>query len=161
LSIVNALKLRWLLWRARVVHKLNRLDAIRPLMLGASLDNVVALYGAAAESGPDEDEPSATTYGFLISPFHEAIVTVWKGAVHQVTYWSTHPDPARDLAWMMSTYGEGLGWDVVTEGYSYRRKDAVRLLWCSAAPAIGVGSLEFREVAMDARRRKREAKDSA
>ena len=117
------------------------------------------LYGAAAESGPDEDHPDATTYGFLISPFHEGVVTIWNGIVHQVTYWSTHPDPVPDLAWMMTTYGEGFGWDVVTEGYSYRRKDAARVLWCSAAPAIGVGSLEFREAVMDTLRKRREAKN--
>jgi hypothetical protein len=144
-------KIRWLLWRARVLDKLNRLDAIHPLSLGASLEDAVALYGSEYESGPADDHPDATCYTFSISPFHEALITIWNGTVHQVAYCSSHPDPDRDLVWMLDTYGEGRQWDVMTRGYSYRRKDGARWLWCSAAPVIGVSSAEFMKATAEVR----------
>jgi hypothetical protein len=42
-----------------------------------------------------------------------------------------------------------VGWDVLTQGYLYRRKDQVFYLNCSAMPFIGVKTVEFAEAQAD------------
>lgn len=160
MTLFANLKVRWLLWRARVIDKLNRLDAIDHVPVGVTLEDVVALYGQPEEANPCDDNPEATSYEFTVSPFHEASVTVWNAVVHQIVYWSSHADPRNDLAWMLETYGDGVGWSVMTEGYSYRRKDGNYFLWCSAMPVIGVASAAFTQAKAEVRRQRREARTS-
>ena len=143
MSMLRTLRVRWLLWKARAIDKLNRLDAITPLSIGATQGDAEALYGNPYESEPVKGRPEAICHTFWISPFHQALVTIWNGRIHQVAYLSSHPDPGPDLAWMLSTHSDGLEWTVMTPGYSYRRSDGARWLWCSAASVIGVSSGEF------------------
>ena len=163
MTVFIRLKVQFALWYSRVFYKLNRLDAINHLALGATLADAIALYGPPMEEGPSEDNPEATTYEFSVSPYHDATVTVWNGIVHRVAYWSEYPDPRPDLAWMLDTYGAGLGWSVMTEGYSFRRNDDQCWLFCSAAPVIGVGTTLYNKAKAEVRRKRRAeaAKESA
>ena len=149
------LRVQFAVWHARVFYKLNRLDVIRPLSLGATVEEAIELYGQPLEEGPSEDNPEATSYEFSLSPYHNAAVTAWNGVVHEIAYWSSHPDPRRDLLWMLETHGAGVGWNVMTEGYSYRRNDGQCWLWCSAAPIIGVGTTLYNEAKAEVRMKTR------
>jgi hypothetical protein len=140
-----------LLWAARRIYKLNRLDALSPIPLrGITPEATQKLREPVRQYEPDV--PGAITLEYEISPFHFAIVTEWEGAVHELSYESIYPDPDRDLKWMLETYDSGAGWSVMTEGYSFRANDGSCFLWCSAAPVLGVSTAEYLEAKAAARR---------
>ena len=151
--------LRPLLWMSRIVFKVNRLDAIDPVCLGAELSAAIELYGDPIEKGEHEKLPEATTYTFEAGIFHEAVITVWQDRIHQITYWSSYPAPEKDLRFMFEKYAEGNTWRVMTEGYSYQRSDDKVHLWCSAVPAIGVGTIVFMNALREFRRTSGDSSD--
>jgi hypothetical protein len=121
----------------------NRLEAIELLPLGAAFDRAAALYGPPTESEPAEESPELTVHTFSAGKNHTVVATEWKGTVRSVTYWSCKAYPGRDLARLLEFYGEGQLWSVMEAGFWYQRADGVLRTWCSAAPAIGVASVEF------------------
>ena len=131
------------LWIARHILKLNRLSSIDLVDLGAPIEEPIELYGDPIESEPDKYLPGAMTHTFLASPFHEAVVVEWNKKVCMIAYWSAYADPNRDLEWMLKSYGEGIGWDVLEPGYVCVRKDGQVWLRCSVAPAISVETREY------------------
>ncbi|MEM6275193.1 MAG: hypothetical protein AAF735_08140 [Myxococcota bacterium] len=80
---------------------------------------------------------------FQLGENHEVLLAEWNGEVHPVTYWSAVPNPELDLVCVANRYSDGHKWDVLTEGYLYKRSDGSMRMWCSAAPAIGVGTAEY------------------
>lgn len=132
-------------WLARTFFGMHRLESLEPVKLGAPIDDALRLYGAPLEQQPSDKIPGALSYTFSVELFHETVMTAIDGRVVHITYWSEYPDPARDLRWMLDTYGEGVEWNLVEAGYWYWRKDGRVRLWCSAAPGIGVGTREYFE----------------
>lgn len=116
---------------------------------------MIGLYGQPEASGACDEIEAGTSYTFAAGLFHEVTLTALDGRVAQITYWSHHAAPTRDLRWMLETYGKGIGWDEVERGYWYWRKDGRVRLWCSAAPAIGVATKAF----FDAKRASKEKRD--
>lgn len=133
--------IRWF-GRMRGYH---RLEKVRMVPLRAPLLEAIALYGEPVETKVHEDFPEATEYIFNVSPYHDAVIFVWRGVMHTVVYWSSHADPGRDLVSMLTHFGEGHTWEDLTSGYSYIRADREVRLWCSAVPAIGVGTREYQQ----------------
>lgn len=123
----------------------HRLEKIRMVPLRAPLLEAIALYGEPIETKVHEEFPEATEYIFNVSPYHDAVIFVWKDAMHSIVYWSSHADPSRDLVSMLTHFGEGHTWEELTSGYSYIRADREVRLWCSAIPAIGVGTREYQQ----------------
>ena len=119
------------------------LESLQLLELEASLEAAKELYGDPSQAAPDDDFPEATTLVFAPDELHELVVTSWKGQVHQVVYWFADPSPDDDILHIGKFYGAGKGWDELNPGYLYYRKDGEIRLWCSALPAIGVGTNEY------------------
>jgi hypothetical protein len=132
-----------LLWFARVFLKLNRLENIDLIDLGAPMEDVISAYGDPIKSERDEKVPDAIVHTFSASPFHEAVVVQWNGSVSWITYWSAYPNPDRDLKCMLKHYGKDLGWDVREPGYLCVRKDGKVWLRGSVAPALSVETIEY------------------
>jgi hypothetical protein len=131
------------LWFARRVLKYNRLEKLTLIDLGAPIADAITLYDDPIDSEPVAEFLEATRHKFAAGAFHEAVIVEWKGRVCLIVYWSDYADPNRDLKCMLDKYGEGIGWDLVEEGYLCFRKDGNVRLWCSAAPAIGVATTEY------------------
>ena len=130
----------------RRVYGLHRLDAIRHLTLGETLDHAITLYGEPVEAYPHEKVPGATVHVFgQRFLFHQVAATEWQGRIHEVVYWSQYAAPEHDLLVVMRHHGQHHPWRVITDGYSYERQDGYCWLWCSALPWIGVGTCEFLE----------------
>ena len=138
----------------------TRLEAIKLLPLEVPIEQVVALYGDPIETAPTEDFPDGTTYTFAAGDHHEVVVHEWRGRVHTIAYWSQVGHPNRDLRHMFQFYGEGSKWTTINEGYLYYREDRYCALWCSAVPAIGVGTIEYRDEKLRRRDNQREAQGS-
>ena len=136
------------LWFGRKFLGWGRLDSIELVELGASFENVIALYGDPVESERDKYLPDATLHTFNVSPFHEAVIVEWNKKVCWITYWSAYGNPNRDLKCMLDKYGQGVGWNELEAGYVCIRKDGQVWLRCSAAPAISVETAEY----LDAKR---------
>ena len=132
-------------WYGRSFQGAHRLEKIRMVSLRAPIIEAIALYGEPVEKRRSEEFPEVTEYIFNVGPHHDAVIYEWEGAMHVVTYWSEQADPGRDLRQMMTHFGEGQTWEDLTEGYLYLRKDSEVQLWCSATPAIGVGTREYQE----------------
>lgn len=122
--------------------------------LRAPISEAIALYGEPLESKARDDFPDATEYLFRASQYHEAVIYEWKGRIHSITYWSSHPDPVRDLRCMFERFGEGRQWQALTEGYLYMRDDARVRLWCSAAPGIGVATDQYLDAEREEKKRR-------
>ncbi len=144
-TLLIRLLARPILWFGRCFLGWARLEAIDHLELGASIEEVIALYGQPVESSASEEIAKATSYTFAVGLFHEVVLTAIDGKVVQLTYWSQYAAPIHDLRWMLETYGKGIGWNEVERGYWYWRKDGRVRLWCSGIPAIGVGTKEYFE----------------
>ena len=119
------------------------LQDIPLLDLGASLADATSLYGPHKETIPNEDFPEAIGYSFEPSQFHTVDVWIWKSHVSAVVYHSAKGEPELDLKTVLEKYGETHEWKTINEGYTYLRADGRVRLWCSAVPAIGVGSDEY------------------
>ena len=145
-----------ILWLGRVIFRWNRLDRIELVELEAPIADVIKLYGEPLESKPDEHFAEVTTHTFSASPYHEVVISEWKGKACSITYWSAHAAPNADLKCMGDFYGKDVGWDEAERGYWYFRKDNKVRLWCSAVPAIGVATTEYLIAAGDAKRAKEE-----
>jgi hypothetical protein len=143
-----------ILWFGRTFLRLNRLEKIERVELEAPISKAIELYGDPTESKPHADLDGATTYTFSVVPFHEAVITEWKGKACSITYWSAYSAPLADLKCMLGTYGKDVGWHDTEPGYWYFRKDGLVRLWCSGVPAIGVATTEFLIAAGDAKRAK-------
>ncbi len=120
----------------------GRLKSIPLLPLEVTMDQVRALWGEPEEETPSESWEGARCYQFQVKLF-AVRVTVWEGRVHSISY--EFPAAIRDgeYATFLEFYGEGHGWNALSEGYSYQRDDQRRVSWCSAAPTIGVGTDVF------------------
>lgn len=143
---------RTIVWMGRVFGGYNRLEKLKMVQLQDPIAGAISLYGPPLESEAAEDFPEATEHTFDAGPYHEAVIYEWNNRIHSITYWSTHPDPANDLAYMLKRFGEGHEWRVLTEGYSYQRADGKVRLWCSAAPGIGVATSEYQDAMATFRR---------
>lgn len=111
--------------------------------LGATAESAIALYGDPIETSPKEEFPEASSMTFSPDELHEVVITVWNGAVHQVVYWFEDPSPDEDLVFIAGHYRDGQNWVELNPGYLYYREDEEIRLWCSALPAIGVGTIEY------------------
>lgn len=131
-----------LLGRLTGAHRLERVEMIE---LRATIAHAIEVYGEPLESSSSEGFDAATAHEFAISRFHCATVIEWNELVHGLTYWSLTADPGRDLDAMFRFYGQGDSWCTLTAGYAYVRSDRTCHLWCSAMPAIGVESTEYRD----------------
>ncbi len=144
-----------ILWFGRTFLRWNRLDRIQRLGLEALIADAFEVYGEPTESKPNADFPEATTYTFHPGPFHEVVISEWRGRACSITFWSAHAAPTPDLNCMLETYGQGIGWKDVETGYWYFRSDDKVRLWCSAAPAIGVATSEYLKAEGEAKRANR------
>jgi hypothetical protein len=133
------------IWFCRIFLKWNRLEKIDTVSLLSPINDAIDLYGDDFQKEKHAEFPESAIYSFEVGLFHEATITEWNGKIHEVTYWSSHPNPKRDLIFMMERYGEQKKWRTLTDGYLYLREDDACALWCSAAPAIGVGTASFRD----------------
>jgi len=111
--------------------------------LGATIESAIALYGDPIEASPREDFPDASSMTFSPDDLHEIVITAWNGVVHQVVYWFEDPSPDEDLVFIAGHYRDGQDWVELNPGYLYYREDEEIRLWCSALPAIGVGTIEY------------------
>ena len=130
-------------WIRRKLIGPTLLEDIALLPLEASLDDAMTVYGKPAESKVDEEFPEAREHTFQISDYHEVVTWEWRGCIHAIVYFSARGQPDLDLETMIKTYGESQEWTTVNKGYLYRRRDGRIRLWCSAMPAIGVGTEEY------------------
>ncbi|MCO8120135.1 hypothetical protein NHH03_00175 [Stieleria sp. TO1_6] len=87
-----------------------------------------------------------------MNDLHAIDVWQWKGRVHAVIYHSARGDADMDLETMFKVYGEDKCWHEVNKGYTYHRDDKNVRLWCSAMPAIGVGTVEYMTADSEAKR---------
>lgn len=140
---------RAILWFGRVFAGYNRLEKLDMVKLRAPIQEAVELYGPALESKMFDEFSEATEHVFDAGPYHEAVIYEWNGLIHSITYWSTHADPNRDLCCMFERFGEGHKWRPLSEGYLYVRDDSQVRLWCSAAPGIGVATVEYLDAKSD------------
>ena len=129
--------------RIRVVGP-TLLQDIPQLRLGSTVEDAINLYGPYTKKTKDQNDlPENELFTFNISNYHTIDVWVWKSEVHAIVYYSTGGDPEMDLETILTFYGETQGWLTINEGYNYRREDGKIRLWCSAMPAIGVGTEEY------------------
>ncbi len=119
------------------------LEDIEQLKLGSTIDDANRLYGSCVEQEINEDFPESRCYSYVPTAFHIIDVWEWKSVVHAIVYYSAQGDPELDLATIRDTYGDQQDWTVINKGYNYRRADRQVQLWCSAMPAIGVGTEEY------------------
>ncbi|WP_148216290.1 hypothetical protein [Coraliomargarita akajimensis] len=125
------------------ILRVNGLNKIEHLDLDVTLEKAIELYGDYENEEENEEFPEARVYTFTGLPFHEVTVTIWKGKVHRVTYFSYIPSPAKDLIHVGKLYGKDVGWDELEDGYFYQRKDQKVNIWCSVAPYITVETNEL------------------
>ena len=123
-----------------------RLESIKMLPLGSSVSHAIELYGEPIESKPSDDSPEITELTFAAGDYHEVVTYEWQGQIQSITYWSMKSAPSRDLSCVLNAYRGASGWQVMEEGYWYRRNDGLIKLWCSAIPAIGVAFDDFLRV---------------
>ena len=121
----------------------STLQNIQLIDLGATIESAIALYGDPIETSQREDFPAASSMTFSPDDLHEIVVTEWNGLVHQVVYWFEDPSPDDDLIFIADHYRDGQDWVELNPGYLYYREDEEIRLWCSALPAIGVGTIEY------------------
>lgn len=122
----------------------NQFDEVPKLRLESPIKAALSLYGKPSEKAESGDFPEASEYGFLVTNRVDVRLWEWRGAVHGITFWAREwEDSARDLQYILDSYGEGLGWDTIEEGYLYRRKDKRVYLHCSAMPWIGVETAAY------------------
>ena len=121
----------------------ERLDRHDALPLGCSVDDAINLYGEPLDIAQDESLPDSTKYTFSVSWFHACFAWEWRGKIHCIVYLPEKSFPDPDLKFMFDNYGAGQGWNTVTQGYLYFRKDQRVRLWCSAMPPIGVATMEY------------------
>jgi hypothetical protein len=107
------------------------------------MSEAIALYGEPFESEPSEETMEITVHSFQIGRYHQAVAMEWQASIRSITYWSAKSDPSRDLGYVLECYKDDSRWLVLEEGYWYQSEDGKLKLWCSAAPAIGVGCVEF------------------
>jgi hypothetical protein len=119
------------------------LQDIPLLELGSTIADATTLYGPHTERRPNEDYPESECYSFEPSKFHAIDVWMWKSVVHAIVYYSAKGEPDLDLKTIFDKYGESQPWMTINEGYTYRRQDGHVRLWCSAMPAIGVGTESY------------------
>jgi hypothetical protein len=130
-------------WAGRVFRGDHRLEKLELVPLLVPIADAISLYGEAVESKASAEFPESTEYSFEATAYHGVVIYEWKGLIHSITYWSAYADPGRDLVHMLKQYGGGQQWNVLTEGYLSQRADGKVRLWCSAVPAIGVGTADF------------------
>jgi len=119
------------------------LEDVPHLPLNATLADAIALYGEPSASEVNDEFPESREYIFPVSDYHEIVAWEWRSKIHAVLYQSARGHPELDLATIFKAYGNGQDWTTVDEGYLYRRSDQSVRVWCSAIPAIGVGTEEF------------------
>lgn len=119
------------------------LQDIPLLAIGSTIDDAAKLYGPHVDCKPNEDLPDSECYSYEPSKFHAIEVWTWKSQVHAIVYYSSKGEPELDLKTMFERYGESQSWVTINEGYTYRRQDGEVRLWCSAMPAIGVGTERY------------------
>jgi len=119
------------------------LQDIERLNLGATIDDATRLYGPCVEHETGEEFPESECYSYEPGEFHRIDVWEWKSVVHAIVYFSAKGAPELDLKTIRDTYGDQQSWTTINEGYNYRRADKKVQLWCSAMPAIGVGTEEY------------------
>lgn len=147
-------KLRQLYYR-HILHR-NRLQKVRMVDIGAPISVALSLYGEPVERCVNKDFPEACQFTFSAGVFHDVVLSEWRQRIQSIAYWSKYPDPSRDLTWMFHYYGEGHKWRAWGEpGYSYKREDGLRWLWCSAAPVIGIATSEYMDAEREYKRRVR------
>ena len=129
----------------------HRLSNVPLVSLGQSVDAAIAIYGEPREVKQSEETEDIVEYEFDYGSYHEVIVSVWKDRISSVVYWSAKSDPGRDLEYVLTGYRENHEWNVMEEGYWYQRSDGAVRLWCSAIPAIGIGTVGFLEAKADAK----------
>lgn len=152
-SFLNICRRRFVLsvlWFGRRFLGWGRLEGIELIDLGASLADVVAVYGEPIETNPDEYLADAVVYTFSASPFHEVVVVEWMHKVCMITYWTPYGEPNRDLKCMLDKYGQEIGWNELEPGYVCVRKDEQVWLRCSAMPAVSVETAEYLDAKRDA-----------
>ena len=119
------------------------LQDIELVSLGATTADATKLYGPCVEDEIDEEFPEAHCYSYEPTEYHRIDVWEWKSTVHAVVYFSAKGEPELDLKTIRDAYGERQDWTTINEGYNYRRADGNVQLWCSAMPAIGIGTEEY------------------
>jgi hypothetical protein len=129
---------------ARQVLVWLRLKSIKLLPLEVTIEEAFTLYGKPEETEPHENWSGAIRHTFSVNLF-EVSVTEWRGHVHVVAYHFPARIKDQELAEVLRFYGQDQKWQTLTEGYSYQREDGRRNAWCSALPAIGVGTDTFME----------------
>lgn len=137
-------------WRAYTSR--TELTEIAMIPLLATIESAFATYGNPVETHPDEDHSESTIYSFEPDAIHKVVIAEWRGLVHSVTYWSQCSHPDGDLRYVLRQYAEGKKWRLIEKGYLFYRKDGDRRLWCSVAPAIGVGTMEHMRAKSEDRR---------
>ncbi|MCC6125372.1 MAG: hypothetical protein IT426_10445 [Pirellulales bacterium] len=120
-----------------------RLETAEMLPLGSSVRDTIKLYGPPLAKEASEETEEITRYTFAVGDYHMAIAYEWHERIQSIIYESEKADPTRDILCMFNRYGEGIRWKVIEEGYWYLREDGKVKLWCSVAPVIGVGYVEF------------------
>lgn len=119
------------------------LQDIELVPLGVTNADATRLYGRCVEEEIAEEFPESRCYTYEPTQYHRIDVWEWKSTVHAVVYFSANGDPELDLKTIRDAYGEKQDWMTINEGYNYRRVDGNVQLWCSAMPAIGVGTEEY------------------
>lgn len=128
----------------RLFSRSNQFDEVPKIPLESPLEDALARYGEPFERRPNEDFPEAMAYGFLVTNRVDVLAIEWRGKIHCISFWARKwQDPTQDLEFVLTAYGEGVGWDLLEQGYLYRRKDNRCYLNCSAMPYIGVKTIEY------------------
>jgi hypothetical protein len=137
-------------WVGRVFLRWNRLEKLPFVPLGGTIAQARAAWDEPTSVKPAAGLPELITYTFRPSAFHDVVVEELRGSIVAIVFWSSHPAPRQDLAYLLRVYGEEVGWQEVERGYWYWRQDGQVRLWCSAAPAIGVATLAYFAARKDA-----------
>jgi hypothetical protein len=121
----------------------SSLEDLTLIELGTQIESAIELYGDPIEKSPHETFPEVLRYVFSPDENHEIVINSWKGIVHEVIYWFEEPSPDEDLVFIARHYGQDHEWNELNPGYLYYRDDEQVRLWCSAIPAIGVGTIGY------------------
>jgi hypothetical protein len=113
------------------------------LPLGEPIGSAIERYGAPVEINAHETLPEAFRYIFASHQEYEVVINAWDGVIHEIVYWFDKPVLDEDIVFIARHYGEGHQWNTLSRGYLYYRDDEQVRLWCSAVPAVGVGTLAY------------------
>lgn len=121
------------------------LEAIKLANLGDPIASLEKEYGKPIKTAKSEEYEDVTVFTFEPKENIRIVASVWKGVVHSAVYWhlDEESDPDSELLHVGMTYSAGKSWVQLSPGYLYQTEDNKYRLWCSAVPAIGVGTVEF------------------